>query len=454
MSKKTGSFIKQPPKELLEKFPQEIHDLINKWRTQWFITEQELAKVISKVWDSVELLDDILTVLNNFSIKVVSTREAFSLTKEDHFKALYWKSKKQNKNNNNDENDNDKKKKEKDVSVIDDEEDVARDDSFDPDSDFNNNDSEFHEETSWPTDEEIAQIERESDDNDNDNFEEDDEFKKINLSEIANDSVRMYLSEIWRVDLLNAEQEIELARKIRKGDMTAKQHLAEANLRLVVSIWKKYIWRSLSFLDILQEWNIWLFRAVEKFDPEKWFKFSTYATWWIRQAITRAIADQARTIRIPVHMVETINKVTHTKRRLMQELWREPLDDEIAAEMDMDVKKVQHILRISQDIVSLESPVWSEEDSKLWDFIEDSDSLSPYEITSKLILKENIHWMLQYLSDREKKIIEMRFWLKDWVSHTLEEVWKEFWVTRERIRQIEAKVLQKLKDHPTAIKIN
>lgn len=392
--------------------------------------------------------------MNNFSIKIVSTKEAFALTKEDHFKALYWKSKKQNKSKKNEALEQLEKEKKEKLAVAtgnNNDDDAVKDDSTEQEWEWQDNNSDFQEESSWPTDEEIAQIERESDENETI---EEDEFKKINLSEIANDSVRMYLSEIWRVDLLNAEKEVELARRIKKWDMVAKQHLAEANLRLVVSIWKKYIWRSLSFLDILQEWNIWLFRAVEKFDAEKWFKFSTYATWWIRQAITRAIADQARTIRIPVHMVETINKVTHTKRRLMQELWREPLDEEISAEMDMDIKKVQHILRISQDIVSLESPVWSEEDSKLWDFIEDSDSLSPYDITSKLILKENIHWMLQYLSDREKKIIEMRFWLKDWISHTLEEVWKEFWVTRERIRQIEAKVLQKLKDHPTAIKIN
>jgi len=277
--------------------------------------------------------------------------------------------------------------------------------------------------------------------------------KDMELREIANDSIRLYLCEIGKVSLLTAKEEIDLARRIKKGDQTAKQRLAEANLRLVVSIAKKYIGRGLSFLDLIQEGNIGLFRAVEKFDPNRGFKFSTYATWWIRQAITRAIADQARTIRIPVHMVETINKLTHAQRRLVQELGREPLVEELAAEMEMDVKKVRHILKISQDIVSLEAPVGTEEDSKLGDFIEDDEALSPSDATNRQIIKENIHEMLQYLSPRERKIIEMRFGLKDGVGHTLEEVGHEFNVTRERIRQIEAKVLQKLKEHPTSVKI-
>ncbi len=275
----------------------------------------------------------------------------------------------------------------------------------------------------------------------------------VELREIANDSIRLYLSEIGRIPLLQGKEEIDLARRIKKGDQSAKSKLAESNLRLVVSIAKKYIGRGLSFLDLIQEGNIGLFRAVEKFDPDRGFKFSTYATWWIRQAITRAIADQARTIRIPVHMVETINKLTHAQRRLVQELGREPAVEELAAEMGMDVKKVKHILKISQDIVSLEAPVGTEEDSKLGDFIEDDDAILPQEATNRVLIKENIHEMLQYLSPRERKIIEMRFGLKDGVGHTLEEVGQEFNVTRERIRQIEAKVLQKLKEHPTSIKI-
>ena len=277
--------------------------------------------------------------------------------------------------------------------------------------------------------------------------------KEIDLKDVANDSIRMYLCEIGKVDLLTAKEEADLARAIERGDQSAKKKLAEANLRLVVSIAKKYIGRGLSFLDLIQEGNIGLFRAVEKFDPDRGFKFSTYATWWIRQAITRAIADQARTIRIPVHMVETINKLTHTQRRLVQELGREPLVDEIAAEMDMDVKKVRHIMKISQDIVSLEAPVGAEEDSKLGDFIEDDEALSPVDATNRQIVNENIREMLQYLSARERKIIEMRFGLNDGIGHTLEEVGQEFGVTRERIRQIEAKVLQKLKEHPTSVKI-
>jgi RNA polymerase primary sigma factor len=277
--------------------------------------------------------------------------------------------------------------------------------------------------------------------------------REVDLLEISNDSVRMYLSEIGRVPLIDAKKEVELARRIRKGDASAKQQLAEANLRLVVSIAKKYIGRGLSFLDLIQEGNIGLFRAVEKFDPERGFKFSTYATWWIRQAITRAIADQARTIRIPVHMVETINKLTHTQRRLVQELGREPTVEELAVEMEMDIKKVRHIQKISQDIISLESPVGSEEDSKLGDFIEDEEAVNPFEATNRQLRKENVHAMLEFLTPRERKIIEMRFGLNDGIGHTLEEVGKEFGVTRERIRQIEAKVLQKMRDHPRSMTI-
>ena len=275
----------------------------------------------------------------------------------------------------------------------------------------------------------------------------------ISLSEISDDSIRMYLNEIWRVELLTSEEEISLGKKIRAWDQESRKKLAAANLRLVVSIAKKYMWRGLWLLDLIQEWNVWLFRAVDKFDPDKWFKFSTYATWWIRQWVTRSIADQARTIRVPVHMIETINKFTHTYRRLTQELTREPLMEELATELDMDIRKVRQIMRISQDILSLDAPVGSEEDTSLWDFIEDDKNPTPDNQTNMNLLKENLYEMLDFLTPRERKIIIMRFGLDGWDLHTLEEVWKEFWVTRERIRQIESKTLEKLKEHPNADKI-
>ena len=288
---------------------------------------------------------------------------------------------------------------------------------------------------------------------DSDKKDKKDDKSPISLSEISDDSIRMYLNEIGRVELLTAEEEIELWKRIRAWDQEARKKLAAANLRLVVSIAKKYMGRWLGLLDLIQEWNVGLFRAVDKFDPDKGFKFSTYATWWIRQWVTRAIADQARTIRVPVHMIETINKFTHTYRRLTQELTREPLLEELATELDMDIKKVRQIMRISQDILSLDAPVWSEEDTSLGDFIEDDKTQAPDEQTNMNLLKENLYEMLDFLSPRERKIIIMRFWLDGWDMHTLEEVGKEFWVTRERIRQIEAKTLEKLKEHPNADKI-
>ncbi|MDO8513017.1 MAG: RNA polymerase sigma factor RpoD [bacterium] len=271
--------------------------------------------------------------------------------------------------------------------------------------------------------------------------------KVAETSDISDDSVRMYLREIGRISLLNSEDEIRLAKRIAQGDETAKKRLAEANLRLVVSIAKKYIGRGLSLLDLIQEGNTGLLRAVEKFDYHKGYKFSTYATWWIRQAITRAIADQARTIRIPVHMVETINRLIRVQRQLVQDLGREPLPEEIAAEMGIEVDKVENILKISQETVSLEAPVGEEEDSRLGDFLEDKDSLSPEESAIYQLLKGHITEFLHYLSPREQRILKMRFGLEDGKTHTLEEVGKEFGVTRERIRQIEAKALQKLKKH-------
>lgn len=276
---------------------------------------------------------------------------------------------------------------------------------------------------------------------------------EIDLSEISDDSIRMYLNEIGRFHLIDADEEVRLGHLIQKWDQEARKRLAEANLRLVVSIAKKYMGRGLGLLDLVQEWNVGLFRAVDKFDPDRGFKFSTYATWWIRQWVTRAIADQARTIRVPVHMIETINKFNHTFRRLTQELAREPLMEELALELDMDVRKVRQIMRISQDILSLDSPVGWEEDTTIGDFVEDDKYLTPEKATNLAILKENLYDMLGFLSSREKKIIVMRFGL-DWGEmHTLEEVGKEFWVTRERVRQIEAKTLEKLRTHPSSDKI-
>jgi RNA polymerase primary sigma factor len=388
---RTAKFITHPTDDQLDKFPKQVKTLVKKGRHQGFVTQQELLKAMPKIEDDLILLDEVYTLFIELGIEIIDTKDV--LAEDDSSMTMNGDKKDNKKAVKDDAKTRTKAKKEK----------KKRD--------------------------------------------------AADFKEIANDSIRLYLCEIGRVKLLTAKEEVDLAKRIEKGDQAAKSKLAEANLRLVVSIAKKYIGRGLSFLDLIQEGNIGLFRAVEKFDPNRGFKFSTYATWWIRQAITRAIADQARTIRIPVHMVETINKLTHAQRRLVQELGREPLIEELAAEMDMEIKKVRHIMKISQDIVSLEAPVGTEEDSKLGDFIEDDEALSPSESTNRQLLKENIHEMLQYLSPRERKIIEMRFGLKDGVGHTLEEVGQEFHVTRERIRQIEAKVLQKLKEHPTSVKI-
>ena len=262
------------------------------------------------------------------------------------------------------------------------------------------------------------------------------------------DPVRMYLKEIGKVPLLSAEEEIELALRMEQGDEEAKKKLAEANLRLVVSIAKRYVGRGMLFLDLIQEGNLGLIKAVEKFDYRKGFKFSTYATWWIRQAITRAIADQARTIRIPVHMVETINKLIRVSRQLLQELGREPTPEEIAEEMKMPVERVREILKISQEPVSLETPIGEEEDSHLGDFIQDDNVPVPVDAAAYTLLREQLEEVLDTLTDREKKVLSLRFGLEDGRGRTLEEVGKEFNVTRERIRQIEAKALRKLR-HPT-----
>ncbi|MDA5108682.1 MULTISPECIES: RNA polymerase sigma factor RpoD [Brevibacillus] len=266
-----------------------------------------------------------------------------------------------------------------------------------------------------------------------------------------NDPVRMYLKEIGRVPLLSAEEEIKLAQRIEQGDEEAKRRLAEANLRLVVSIAKRYVGRGMLFLDLIQEGNMGLIKAVEKFDYRKGYKFSTYATWWIRQAITRAIADQARTIRIPVHMVETINKLIRVSRQLLQELGREPLPEEIAEKMDLTPEKVREIMKIAQEPVSLETPIGEEDDSHLGDFIEDQDALEPSDAAAYELLKEQLEDVLDTLTDREENVLRLRFGLDDGRTRTLEEVGKVFGVTRERIRQIEAKALRKLR-HPSRSK--
>ncbi len=358
------------PKEILDGMPEEIQELMRKWKKDGKITQDEIMAALPQAEDDLDLLDEIYVRFLQLKIEIVDT-----LDKDNLF-------------------DGEKKDSEEDVEKV-----------------------------------------------------------TVSLSEISDDSIRMYLNEIGRVNLLTAEEEIDLGRKIKKWDQEARKKLAAANLRLVVSIAKKYMWRWLGLLDLIQEGNVWLFRAVDKFDPDKGFKFSTYATWWIRQWVTRAIADQARTIRVPVHMIETINKFTHTYRRLTQELTREPLMEELATEMDMDIRKVRQIMRISQDILSLDAPVGSEEDTSLWDFIEDDKNLTPDKETNMTLLKENLYEMLDFLTPRERKIIIMRFGLDGWDVHTLEEVGKEFWVTRERIRQIEAKTLEKLKDHPNADRI-
>lgn len=282
--------------------------------------------------------------------------------------------------------------------------------------------------------------------------EEEVDMEKIDLSVpdgiSIEDPVRMYLKEIGKVPLLSAEEEIDLARRMSEGDESAKKRLAEANLRLVVSIAKRYVGRGMLFLDLIQEGNLGLIKAVEKFDYQKGFKFSTYATWWIRQAITRAIADQARTIRIPVHMVETINKLIRVSRQLLQELGREPLPEEIAKELDMPVDRVREILKISQEPVSLETPIGEEEDSHLGDFIQDDNVPVPAEAAAATLLKEQLNEVLDTLTDREQKVLRLRFGMNDGRARTLEEVGKEFDVTRERIRQIEAKALWKLR-HPS-----
>lgn len=414
---RTRKFIAHFSDDHLSKYPQAVRDLIKKGRQRGFVTQQELMHALPNLEEDVMFADEVYTLLLELGIDLIDVKDK-----------MIWG-----------------QKKEKKESIVE-EPIITAEDLAEIEEEMEEEEAEKEKEAKKKKKEEAAEAKEKE-------KKKKEVRKSVDLTEIANDSIRMYLCEIGKTPLLTAKEEGELARAIARGDQSAKAKLAEANLRLVVSIAKKYIGRGLSFLDLIQEGNIGLFRAVEKFDPNRGFKFSTYATWWIRQAITRAIADQARTIRIPVHMVETINKLTHTQRRLVQELGREPTIDELAAEMEMDEKKVRHIKKISQDIVSLEAPVGAEEDSKLGDFIEDDDAQSPSDQTNQQLIKENIHEMLQYLSPRERKIIEMRFGLKDGIGHTLEEVGNEFGVTRERIRQIEAKVLHKLREHPKSVKI-
>uniref|UniRef100_UPI0006D83A7A RNA polymerase sigma factor RpoD n=1 Tax=Lagierella massiliensis TaxID=1689303 RepID=UPI0006D83A7A len=307
------------------------------------------------------------------------------------------------------------------------------------------------------SDGEDEDLDNEKDDEDIDEEEDYDESSELNkVKNLAvdikgisvDDPVKMYLKEIGKISLLTAEEEVELAQRMEKGDVYAKRRLAEANLRLVVSIAKRYVGRGMQFLDLIQEGNLGLMKAVEKFDYTRGFKFSTYATWWIRQAITRAIADQARTIRIPVHMVETINKLVRIERQLIQSLGRDPTNEEIAKEMGIDVEKVREVRKIAQEPVSLETPIGEEEDSHLGDFIEDETAVAPDEAANYTMLREQLDEILSTLNHRERKVLELRFGLTDGTPRTLEEVGKEFNVTRERIRQIEAKALRKLK-HPS-----
>ncbi len=411
---KVRKFITHHTDAKIKQYPKEVQELIKKGKQQKFVTVKEVYRAFPEAEKNLLVLDEICELFFDFGVEVLEDSKIKSfdvnldvdeVKKKQELKA--------------------QKLAEKTVKDIQKQEKKSQ-------------------QAKEPSDEDMEQIEEQQ---------EKKEMIDVKMSEISNDSIRMYLCEIGRVPLLTAKEEVDLAKAIRKGDQNAKAKLAEANLRLVVSIAKKYIGRGLSFLDLIQEGNMGLFRAVEKFDPDRGYKFSTYATWWIRQAITRAIADQARTIRIPVHMVETINKLTHTQRRLVQELGREPLVEELAAELNLDVKKVRQIMKNTQETVSLDTPVGSEEDSKLGDFIPDDENASPSESTNRNLVKENIHAMLKYLSPRERRIIEMRFGLLDGIAHTLEEVGKEFNVTRERIRQIEAKVLHKLREHPTSIKI-
>lgn len=386
---------KEQTKEHIEERQDAVTELLARGKQRGFVTEDEIIHILPDIEQDLEHLENLYEKLETSGIRVVDSEEMlkFDVTKEK-VKVGKISDKEKNKKKNHTE----------------------------------------EKETKASTKDKMMDLGEEN----------------------TSDLVQMYLKEIGRVGLLSGEEEVHLAKLIEKGDLPAKQRLTEANLRLVVSIAKKYVGRShnLSLLDLIQEGNIGLFRAVEKFDYHKGYKFSTYATWWIRQAITRALADQSRTIRIPVHMVETINKYSQIMRRLVQELGREPLAEEIAAEMNIEVEKIRHIQKISQETVSLETSVGdNEDDSVLGDFIEDTETVMPNQSASRKLLKTHIADILNELTPREQKILRIRFGLEDGVTHTLEEVGQEFGVTRERIRQIEAKALEKIREHTNIRKL-
>src|SRR3989339_246847 len=432
MASHPRKFIPQPTEEDLAKFPPSVKHLIKKGREQRYVTHQEIMAVVPNAEENVDLLDEIYTLLTDLGIQVIDVKDV-----------LIWEKKGTTKTA---------------LPVPEPTEDLTEIAASDIDEDEEGeNDSESDEKVEKLEEEDAMQVVAtagiEIDDKD---ISEDEKKKRrrereVDLLEISNDSVRMYLSEIGRVPLIDARKEIELARRIRKGDASAKQQLAEANLRLVVSIAKKYIGRGLSFLDLIQEGNIGLFRAVEKFDPERGFKFSTYAIWWIRQAITRAIADQARTIRIPVHMVETINKLYKIQRRLMQKYNRTPTIKELSRALEMSEDEIKNLFRISQRTTSLSTAINDEEDATLEDFIRDPNQSSIYDNVTNKFIKEYLFEVLDTLTPRERKVLVLRYGLEDGKPRTLEEVGRQFNVTRERIRQIEAKAIRKLK-HPSRAK--